>query len=317
MEKTMKLIMLMMAVLAVAGCTPTPDLSGIARERQKPVQRYDVSQSIASNGKVVVVGTQSGAVLVSIDQGKTWTRNELGHASLLGMTVCGDKGFLAIDYYHKVWSANPEGKNWKSVPLEKPRTPLALTCDPQGGWWVAGVNSVISASADGGQTWHTTNLGEDAQITSIQFVDEKHGIALGEFGLTATTDDGGATWTMGAKIPDDFYPYAALFADRYKGWVSGLAGQILHTVDGGKTWVKQVNAAQATLNRLFIHDGVPFGVGASGVIARLDGDSWRAVPYPDAVPVFLGGGASLPGQSAIVIGGPGGLLRSVSILAKK
>ena len=61
-----------------------------------------------------------------------------------------------------------------------------------------------------------------------------------------------------------------------------------------------------------MHDGVPYGVGSGGVIARLDGDSWRAVPYPDAVPVFLGSGASLPGQSAIVIGGPGGLLRAVS-----
>ncbi|MGP1665973.1 MAG: hypothetical protein ACTS5I_08710, partial [Rhodanobacter sp.] len=86
MEKTMKLIMLMMAALAVTGCTPTPDMSGIARERQKPVQRYDVSQSIASNGKVVVVGTQSGAVLVSNDQGKTWARNALGVASLVDMT---------------------------------------------------------------------------------------------------------------------------------------------------------------------------------------------------------------------------------------
>jgi hypothetical protein len=92
---------------------------------------------------------------------------------------------------------------------------------------------------------------------------------------------------------------------------------MLHTTDGGKSWSKQANTTQATLNRLFMHEGQPFGVGASGVIARLDGNSWRAVPYTDAVPVFLGGGASLPGQSAIVIGGPGGLLRAVSTHAKQ
>jgi len=309
----------LVAVAALGACTPTPDLSGIAGERQRAVQRYDISQSIASNGKVVVVGTQSGAVLVSNDQGKSWVRQALGQASLVDMTVCGEqggnRGFLAVDHYHKVWSADAEGKNWQSVPLEMPRTPLAVTCDRRGGWWVAGINAVISGSADRGKTWQTTELGADAQITTIQFLDEKNGIALGEFGLTVTTDDGGATWKKGPKIPGDFCPYAALFAGRHEGWVSGLAGQILHTTDGGKTWSKQSNATQATLNRLFMHDGVPFGVGAGGAIARLEGDSWRAVAYTDSVPVFLGGAASLPGQSAIVIGGPGGLLRSVSTVS--
>jgi photosystem II stability/assembly factor-like uncharacterized protein len=302
---------------ALSACSQGPDMSGIAAERERPVHRYDISQSIASNGKVIVAGTQSGAVLVSEDQGKSWKRTALGNTSLVDMTVCGDQGFVAIDHYHKVWSADAAGQNWKSVPLELPRTPLAITCDKQGGWWVAGINSVISGSSDRGATWKTTDLHEDTQITTIQFLDEKNGIALGEFGLTVTTEDGGATWKKGPKMPGEFYPYAALFANRNEGWVSGVAGQVLHTTDGGKTWSKQVNTTQAALNRLFMHEGVPVGVGAAGVIARLDGNSWRAVPYTDAVPVFLGGGASLPGQSAIVIGGPGGLLRAVSTQAKQ
>ncbi|WP_226404601.1 WD40/YVTN/BNR-like repeat-containing protein [Ferribacterium limneticum] len=292
-------------------------MSGIAAERERSVHRYDISQAMAANGKVIVVGTQSGVVLTSEDQGKSWKRTPLGDTSLVDMTVCGDQGFVAIDHYHKVWSADAEGKNWKSLPLEMPRTPLAVTCDKQGGWWVVGVNSVIAGSADQGKTWKTTDLGEDTQITTIQFLDEKNGIALGEFGLTVMTDDGGATWKKGPKMPGEFYAYAALFSSRSEGWVSGLAGQVLHTTDGGKSWVKQANTTQATLNRLFMHEGQPFGVGAGGVIARLEGDSWRAVPYTDPVPVFLGGGASLPGQSAIVIGGPGGLLRAVSTHAKQ
>ncbi|AXS81072.1 glycosyl hydrolase [Dechloromonas sp. HYN0024] len=302
---------------ALTACSQGPDMSGIAAERLRPVQRYDISQAMASNGKVIVAGTQSGAVLVSEDQGKSWKRTVLGNTSLVDMTVCGDQGFVAIDHYHKVWSADADGTNWKSVPLEMPRTPLAVTCDKQGGWWVAGVNSVISGSADRGATWKTTDLGEDTQITTIQFLDEKNGIALGEFGLTVMTEDGGATWKKGPKMPGEFYPYASLFASRSEGWVAGVAGQMLHTTDGGKTWSKQVNTTRAALNRLFMHEGKPFGVGAGGVIAQLEGNSWRAVPYTDAVPVFLGGGASLPGQSAIVIGGPGGLLRAVSTHAKQ
>lgn len=316
-----KIWWLPVGVIATCGvlsaCSPAPDLSGIALERERAVRRYDNSQAIASNGKVVVVGAQSGVVLVSEDQGKTWKRNALGNTSLVDIASCGKQGFVAVDHYHKVWSADEDGKNWQSVVLEMPRTPLAVTCDKQGAWWVAGVNAVISGSTDQGKTWKTTDLGKDAQLTTIQFLDEKNGIALGEFGLTVFTEDAGATWKTGARIPGDFYPYSALFSNRGEGWVSGIAGQMLHTSDGGKNWSKQANATHAALNRLFLHDGVPFGVGADGVIARLDGNTWRLVPYPDPVPVFLGGGASLPGQSAVVIGGPGGLLRAVSTIAKQ
>lgn len=302
--------------VAVAGvllsaCTQAPDMSGIATERQRSVHRYDISQAIASNGKVIVVGTQSGVALVSSDKGATWQRQALGQTSLVDIAVCADQTFVAIDHYHRVWSADAEGKNWQSAKLEQPRTPLAVTCDSQGGWWVAGTNAVIAASADRGKTWQVTDLGEDTQITTIQFVSDKQVVALGEFGLTVMSEDGGATWTKGPKIPGDFYPYAALFRDAREGWVSGIAGQMLHTRDGGQTWQKQVNATQASLNRLFMHDGGMFAVGNGGVVARLEGDSWRNVPYPDPLPMFLGGGASLQGQTAIVIGGPGGLLRAV------
>lgn len=305
------------AAVLIAGCSQGPDMSGIVAEKARTVHRYDITQAIASNGKVIVAATQNGAVLTSEDMGMSWKRTMLGNASLVDMTVCGDQGFVAIDHYHKVWSADSAGGNWKSVPLDMPRTPLAVACDKQGGWWVVGINSVISGSADRGASWKTTELGEDTQITTIQFLDEKNGIALGEFGLTVITDDGGATWKKGARMPGEFYPYAALFSSRNEGWVAGVAGQILHTADGGKTWNKQVNATRASLNRLFMHEGQPFGVGAGGIVARLDGSSWRAVPYTDPVPVFLGGGASLPEQSAIVIGGPGGLLRAVSTHAKQ
>lgn len=301
------------ALLSVmlTACTQAPDMSGIAAERERSIKRYDISQAIATNGEVVVVGTQSGVALISSDKGATWERQVLGQTSLVDIAVCPDKTFVAIDHYHKVWSADAQGNNWEPINLEQPRTPLAVTCSPDGGWWVVGSNAVIAGSGDKGKTWQVTDLNEDTQITTIQFIDAKRAVALGEFGISVMSDDGGATWKKGPKIPSDFYPYAALFRDAREGWVSGIAGQMLHTRDGGQSWQKQANATQVSLNRLFMHDGVPYGVGNGGVIARLDGESWRNVPYTDPLPMFLGGGASLPGQTAIVIGGPGGLLRTV------
>ena len=122
------------------------------------------------------------------------------------------------------------------------------------------------------------------------------------------------TWKKVSQIAADFYPYAALFRDAREGWASGIAGHMLHTVDGGCTWAGVENRSGASLYRLFWHAGLPHGVGANGVIVRLENGIWQSVPYPDASPAFLGAGVSLhDSQSAVMIGGPSGLLRAVAI----
>ncbi len=301
----------------VSACTQAPDMSGIAAEKMRAVHRYDIAQAVASNGKLVVVGTQSGVVLLSRDHGASWVRQPLGHTSLIDITTCPDKSFVAIDHYHKLWSADAEGNNWRSVDLAQPKTPIAVACSPKGGWWVAGTRSVIAGSVDQGKSWQVTDLGEDVQITALQFVDDTNAYAFGEFGLMLRSVDGGASWQRGAPVPGDFYPYAALFRNANEGWLSGIAGQMLHTRDGGKSWQKQINESRMPMNRLFMHEGTPFAVGNGGVVARLEGDVWRSLPYPDPLPMFLGGGASIPGQSAVVIGGPGGLVRAISTANNK
>lgn len=299
------------AALAIAGCMQAPDMSAVDGEAHKAVKRYDIVQSLAANAHVVVGGTQSGAVLISRDSGKTWARQALGPVSLTGLAVCPDGSFVGIDFNHKVWAGDAAGANWKSSVLDKPRVPLAVTCDARGRWHVAGSGARIAHSADRGASWQVAELGEDAQITALQMIDERQGIALGEFGLVARSDDGGTTWKKGTPIAGEFYPYAVLFLDGKQGYASGLAGAVLRTRDGGASWNKIDNATQAPLYRLFLHDGKASGVGAGGVVARLEGDRVSAIAYPDAAPVFLGAGASVPGQSAIAIGGPGGLVRVV------
>lgn len=308
----MPLLLALCAAAVVAGCNQSPAMEGVQQSRAKSVQRYDIVQALAFNGKVMVAGTQSGAALVSADAGKTWSRQALDGASLIGAANCPDGSFVAIDFYGRVWSASAAGGKWAAHKLDKPGTPLAVTCDGANRWWVAGTRARIAMSADQGKSWQLTDLDEDAQLTTLQMVDAQFGIATGEFGLVATTRDGGATWQRGTPIPNEFYPYAALFLSPEEGWVSGLAGQILHTVDGGATWQPQDNLTGTPLYRLFLHQGIPYGVGAGGTVARLEGDAWRGVPYPDAVPASLSAGAALDQQAAIVVGGPGGLLRAVA-----
>ena len=303
------------SVLGLAACSSEPDLSSVVEARSRPVQRNDLTQAVATNGQVVVAGTQSGVVLVSADQGVTWKREPAPGASILGLAACADGSFVGIDFYSRVWSSDATGKQWKSVKLERPQTPLAVACDAAGAWWVSGTGSTIAVSRDRGVTWTLTDQGEDVQYTTLQFVDKDFGVVTGEFGNVLVTEDGGATWAKRPPVPGDFYPYATLFADRNNGWTSGLAGQIMQTLDGGRTWQPQTNATGTQLYRLFMHHGVPHGVGAVGTVARLDGDTWRAVAYPDAMPASLGAGVSLGGPNALLVGGPAGLLRQIAAVS--
>lgn len=296
------------AALAITACSHEYVGDG---EVAKAVRRYDVVQALAANGKVAVAGTQNGALLVSGDEGRSWSRQMLGPVSLIDLAVCPDGSFVGIDFNHKVWSGGADGGVWQASALEKSQVPLAVDCDSLGRWHVAGSRAKIARSTDRGASWEITDLDEDAQITAVQMIDERHGVALGEFGLFAVTEDGGATWQPGPRLPGEFYPYAALFTSREEGYASGLAGTVLRTRDGGVSWQQIGNDSTAALYRLFMHDGRPYGVGAGGVVARLVGDGFAALPYADAVPVFLGAGASLPGRAVILVGGPGGLVRPV------
>jgi photosystem II stability/assembly factor-like uncharacterized protein len=302
----------LMAALSAAGCTSAPDPSAILAERAKPIQRYDIIQSMASAASTIVAGTQGGAVLVSNDSGTSWQRHVLGQASVIGLAACPDGSFFGIDFYQSVWSSDPAGNKWNKSKFAKPTTALTLTCDQKGRWWIAGTRATIAMSADKGASWQVTDLNKDAQLTSIQFVDANYGVATGEFGMVAVTSDGGANWEQRDKMPDDFYPYSTLFVSRMEGWASGIAGQILHTTDGAKTWIRQANATpRLALYQLFLHQGAPHGVGAGGVVARLTGDTWQPVPYSNPVPVPLSAGASLAGGTRLAIGGPAGLVRVI------
>jgi len=311
-----RLITSALCLAALTACSGQADLTEARAEAKKPLKRYDVVQSLASNGKVIVAGVQAGAVLVSADGGQTWQRKPVGNASMVGLTTCPDGSILGIDFYRKVWSSDANGDNWTAVEMDKPKVPLAVSCDQNGRWWVAGTRSQIAMSADKGATWRLSDLGEDAQITSIQILDAQVGIATAEFGMVFATDDGGLTWNRRPDMPDEFYPYDAMYLSPDEGYVSGLAGQMLHTTDGGQTWERQDNATGAPLYRLFQHQGKPFGVGAEGIVAELDGNTWRQVTYPDPLPVFFAGGASVEGHAAVVAGGPGGLLRLIATTAR-
>lgn len=302
------LAVLLGATLALGACTQAPDFGPVQAERAKPVLRNDTFQSASSNGKVLVAGTASGAVVASADGGRSWTRHTLeGPASVIALAACPDGSFAGIDFYRRLWIGDAAGQGWAAKPMDPKVDPLAVTCDPAGRVWVVGSHSTLLSSADRGATWTKRDFGQDALLTTVQFVDDKHGVITGEFGAVLTTADGGANWTEQPAIPGDFYPYATLFTDAQHGWSSGIGGVILHTADGGKSWTPQDNRSGAQMYSLLRQGDELYGVGAGGQMVVLRGEAWDRFDHGLTLPAYLTSGAVLDARSMLVAGAAGAL----------
>lgn len=297
---------LALAQSGLIGCSASANLQEVAALQSAPVLRSDQFQAAVANSSVLVAVGANGVVVSSDDAGKSWRRQVVdAGASLIGAAVCPDGGFVALDFGRRVWIADAAASGWTARPITSEATPLAVACDASGQVWVVGSESAILSSADRGATWRDASLGEDQMFTTVQFIDERHGVITGEFGSFLTTQDGGASWQAGAPIPNDFYPYGALFTDSRTGWVSGLAGTILHTTDGGASWVKQSNPTGAPMYGLARHEDRVYALGANGLVLALADGQWRPVEGRPAP--YLRSGFSLAGRGLLVAGGAGTL----------
>jgi photosystem II stability/assembly factor-like uncharacterized protein len=135
----------------------------------------------------------------------------------------------------------------------------------------------------------------------------KRTVAVGERGLILLSDDDGKTWRQ-AQVPVSTTLTAVAFPTPLQGWAVGHAGIVLHTIDGGTSWVKQLdgrvvaqlvaeaakasaNPAQLAVAQQLVADGPdkPFldlhfddasngiVVGAYGLVLRTadGGNSWQ------------------------------------------
>lgn len=165
-------------------------------------------------GERIVAAGESGVVLLSDDQGKTWQQAK--------------------------------------VPVSVTITSLTFATALKG--WAVGHSRVVLTTADGGKTWSKqldgTVLAKPGQtatasggsagdpLLDVYFADESNGFAVGAFGLILRTRDGGSTWQgwqQHLPNPDGNHLYAirAVGRDLY---IVGERGSIYVSSDGGDSF---------------------------------------------------------------------------------
>lgn len=101
-----------------------------------------------------------------------------------------------------------------------------------------GDHGIVLLSDDSGKSHRQAKaVPTDVTLTSVSFVDDRHGWAVGHWGVVLRTTDGGETWTLQRTDAQQDRPlFAVHFFDGQHGVAVGLWSLVLVTQDGGGHW---------------------------------------------------------------------------------
>lgn len=143
---------------------------------------------------------------------------------------------------------------------------------------MVGTGGVIARSQDGGEHWKVVRRGGPAsRLFDVDFIDDKHGWAVGWSPVLATEDGGQTWWPRGEE---KVYGHAIRFLNANDGWIAGQHGSLYRTRDGGITWRRFENLDLRDKPYLFAMDFVDsmhgWIVGEHGTILRTGdaGETW-------------------------------------------
>ncbi len=159
-------------------------------------------------------------------------------------------------------------------------------------------------------------MSEDAELTNVQFLDLRHGWAVGDRGAILRTEDGGRHWQL-TDSPVNCRMESIHFIDPMNGWAVGgwihplthrTSAVVLRTDDGGHRWKRLEASTLPALRHVTFFDernGWAVGNGSamypSGLFRTRDGGrSWTAVPA-DRMGHWLGA-HFLDEQTGVVVG---------------
>jgi photosystem II stability/assembly factor-like uncharacterized protein len=151
----------------------------------------------------------------------------------------------------------------------------------------------ILASNDG-KTWAQVEVPVRAPFTSVFFVDENEGWAVGHDAEIVHTSDGGKTWVLQNYQPElEKALLAVLFLDKQHGFAVGAYGLFLKTDDGGGTW-SDASADAITADGLHLFsikklgNGSLFVTGEQGTLGLSTdgGNTWKKLNSPYEATLF-------------------------------
>jgi len=141
-------------------------------------------------------------------------------------------------------------------------------------------NDAVSVALD--RPAMMTRLAQSGLFTAVATAGARL-VAVGERGRIMISDDDGVSWRQ-VPSPTSVTLTAVVFATPASGWALGQMGVVLHTGDGGLTWLRQLDGMQA--NQATMEE-------AKADVAKLGNNDTTAAIMQNAQ-ALVGGGPSVP-----------------------
>ncbi|WP_342244558.1 YCF48-related protein [Pseudomonas sp. OTU5201] len=152
---------------------------------------------------------------------------------LQDITQAGER-LVAVGWRGHILFSDDKGISWKqaSTPVDIDLTAVSFPSAQKG--WAVGHGGVILNTVDGGETWTKQLDGRDAGPLMLAYYENR----------LQNGDESAQKYIEDVKLNTEGGPEQpwmdVSFEDDMHGYVVGTFNQIMHTSDGGKTWVPQM-----------------------------------------------------------------------------
>ena len=233
-------------------------------------------------------GRVHGIVIHTSDGGANWDlQPKVTSSNLLDVSFADDRhGWIAGDGV--ILATANGGASWSIQYADDHVTLKSVSFgDAQEGWAVGrsygSDHPHVLHTTNGGSTWSGADGGLP-ELVAVRFADAQHGWAVcNTFSVDSmpasgvyTTNDGGASWTVGGIVPGMLQGVTSLGAQLV--WAVGDSGTLEYSPDGGAHWMTRTGNVSKLDDVGFSSAASAIAGGASGTILRSssDGTFWTS-----------------------------------------
>ena len=203
-------------------------------QRSARVTRSELTGvEMRGRGQAWAVGN-AGVVLHSDDGGRHWKHQRSGtKQELSGVQFLDRRSGWAIGGAGLLLRTTDGGAHWRArtlLPKSKPGLLAVFFLDAKHGWISSagmGVGYNILRTVDGGRHWTMAPLTYGSFMLGVSFADSLHGLAVGEEGVTYSSDDGGKTWDFHGAVGGVFGLSAVRMTGPDSAWAVGTGTAIV------------------------------------------------------------------------------------------
>lgn len=222
-------------------------------------------------GSVGTSGT-TGMVYKTLDGGVSWERTHTSYEIAGEDLTCikfldENVGFVSGGFNSRAMRKTTDGgKTWTVVApfhankIQFVNELVGFACGER----YSSIGKIYKTS-DAGNTWQLV-FQRDNEITSLHFVNESIGYAVGERGKAFKTLDGGTSW-LPLDVPYEWYLDVKFYSEKF-GFILTDYGKVYKTYDGGLSWALSLD--QYGLRTIELFDASVYVSGDFGAILKKD-----------------------------------------------